>query len=148
MFTLSELAAFLADNDCDFEIIAHSSPIISTKDAVKYFDLDKAAPTYILKTEKGLIALVVSSGRGRLDFSAMKEKWGFSKMKLADLAEVRENTGYHVGAIPLIGHNLPLIFDKKLLDFDYVYGGSGDALHTLKIAPRDIVRFNRTVTFI
>jgi len=57
-------------------------------------------------------------------------------------------TGYKAGSIPLIGHNLPCVFDDCLLDYDYIYGGSGDELHTLKIAPNDVMRLNNIIKHI
>jgi Cys-tRNA(Pro)/Cys-tRNA(Cys) deacylase len=148
MFTLDELQNYLSSNNSDFEILEHDAPIITTQDAAKYFDIEESAPTLILDTEQGLIACIVSSGRGRLDFKAMKIDLGFSKMKLAEKADVLKATGYHAGAIPFIGHNLPCIFDNRLLAFDYIYGGSGNELHTLKIAPKDIIRLSNVIKFI
>jgi len=78
----------------------------------------------------------------------MKRKLGFSKLKMADSGKVLEMTGYETGAIPLIGHDLPCVFDDWLLTFDYIYGGTGDAFHTLKIKPSDIARLNNVVKHI
>ncbi|RIE01224.1 hypothetical protein D3H35_22790 [Cohnella faecalis] len=148
MFTLDELQTYLKDSNSDFEIIAHETPIISTQDAAKYFDIEKAAPTLILQTEQGLIAFIVSSQRGRIDFKALGEELGYSKVKMADKSKVLEVIGYHPGAVPFIGHGLPCIFDNRLLVLDYIYGGSGDELHTLKIAPSDVTRLNNVIKFI
>jgi len=148
MLSLYELDNYLKENNCDFAIIEHKSPIIQTLDAAKYFDIKKSAPTFILQTERGLIALIASFQQERLDFKSIKQKSGFKKIEMADKAEVLKAIGYHVGAIPLIGHNLPCIFDNRLLVHDYVYGGSGDEYHTLKIAPTDIIRLNNIVAFI
>ena len=117
MFTFNELKAYLERNNCDFEILTHEKPIVSTLDAARYFDIGKAAPTFIMETEQGLVAFIVSSKRGRMDFKAMKRVLGFSKMKMADSGKVLEVTGYETGAIPLIGHDLPCVFDNWLLAF-------------------------------
>lgn len=58
------------------------------------------------------------------------------------------NTGYQAGAVPLIGHNLPCVLDNDLLENDFIYGGSGDEHHTLKIAPGDVLRLNNVIHFI
>jgi len=145
MLSMNELRAFLERNNCDFELLAHEKPIVSTLDAAQYFDIEKAAPTFIMETEQGLTALIVSSKRGRMDFKAMKRELGFSKLKMADSGKVLEMTGYETGAIPLIGHRLPCVFDDWLLVFDYIYGGTGDSLHTLKINPADVIRLNNVV---
>ena len=148
MFSVIELRGFLKRNNSDFEILAHDTPIISTQDAAKYFDIDKAVPTFIVDTEQGFVAFVISSKRGKIDFKTMKQSLGFSKLKMADREKVQEMTGYKAGSIPLIGHNLPCVFDDCLLDYDYIYGGSGDELHTLKIAPNDVMRLNNIIKHI
>ncbi len=148
MFSIIELKKFLENNNSDFEILAHEMPIISTQDAAKYFDIDKAAPTFIMETEQGLVAFILSSKRGKIDFKAMKQRLGFVKLKMADSEKVQKMTGYEIGAIPLIGHNLPCVFDDRLLDHDFIYGGSGDKLHTLKIVPGDVIRLNNVIKHI
>jgi len=148
MFSMIELRDFLENNNSDFEILAHSTPIISTQEAAKYFDIEKAAPTFIMETDQGLVALIVSSNRGKIDFKAIKQNLGFSKLKMADREKVQKMTGYEIGVIPLIGHNLPCVFDDCLLNYDYIYGGSGDELHTLKITPNDVIRLNNVIKHI
>lgn len=145
MYNLDELTTFLSANNCSFEIISHEIPIISTHDAERYFDIAKAVPTFIMDTEIGLLALIVSSEHGRIDFKTLKQELGFSKFKMADKTKIQRDIGYQIGAIPLIGHNLPCIIDESILEYDYVFGGSGDELHTLKIAPSDLLRLNNVM---
>lgn len=148
MFSISELEILLKTNHSDFNILKHDTPIVSTQDAAKYFDIDKAAPTFIIDTEQGLIALIISSKYGRINFNEMKNSLGFAKFKMANKEKVEKATGYQVGAVPLVGHQLNTIFDDNLLENDYVYGGAGDELHTLMIAPNDIIRLNNVIKHI
>lgn len=53
MLSIIELRTLLQDKQCGFEIIEHDMPIVSTQDAAKYFDISKAAPTFIMDTEQG-----------------------------------------------------------------------------------------------
>ena len=101
MFTLEELEIYLKNNNADFEIIHHEYPIYSVKDAAGYFDIRKATPTLIVETEQGLIVLIVSSQRGRLNFEELKKECGFSEMKLADKRAIMESIGCPAGAVPL-----------------------------------------------
>lgn len=145
MGSIIELEIFLRNNHSDFEILNHDTPIISTQDAAKYFDIEKAAPTFIMETEQGLVALIVSSKHGKIDFKSIKKSLGFSKFKMANREKVEKSIDYEIGSIPLIGHNLPCVFDKSLLEHDYIFGGSGDGLYTLKIAPNDVWRLNTVI---
>lgn len=143
--TVKEIEAFLRENNADFELLEQDKPILSAADAAEYYPAEKAAPTFVLQTENGLIGCIVSVNSGRLDFEDLKQKFGYSKLKMADKAKIKSETGYEIGAIPLIGLELPCLFDNTLLKYDYIYGGTGNELVTLKIAPGDVMRVNRII---
>lgn len=146
--TVRELEAFLLEKGAAFELLKQETPILSAKDASAYYPAHKAAPTLVLQTENGLIACIASVNSGRMDLDFFKKKFGFAKLKMADKKKIIAQTGYEIGAIPLVGLGLPCIFDNGLLKYDYIYGGSGDELVTLKIAPMDVMRLNKiTGTF-
>ena len=143
--TVKELEAFLRENNADFELLKQDKPILSAADAAAYYPVEKAAPTFVLQTEDGLIGCLVSVNSGRLDFETLKQKFGYTKLKMADKKKIESQTGYEVGTIPLIGLGLPCLFDNALLAYDYIYGGAGDELVTLKIAPQDVMRLNKII---
>ncbi|GIG27390.1 aminoacyl-tRNA deacylase [Cellulomonas denverensis] len=91
------------------------------------------------------VAVILSAGRGRLELAAAWVAAGAESLVLADPATVRAATGFEVGAVPLVGHGLPVVFDRRLLELAQVYGGSGDPLHTLAIAPADLERISAPV---
>lgn len=145
MYTVKDLAHYLSKTQANFQLIKQDKPIHTVQDAEGYYDVEKAAPTFILQTENGLLACIVSINRGRLDFEAMKKQFGYSKLKMADRGKIEKQTGYKAGAIPLIGHDLPCIFDDGLSKYDYIYGGTGDELVTLEIRPQDVKRLNNVI---
>lgn len=144
-FNIEELNSYLESKKVNFEIIKHETPIISTQDAKRYFELKYAAPALIVEGDSDLMLFIVSAKRGKLDFKKIGEKFGFNKLKLADRKIVEKEIKYEAGNIPLIGIDLPCIFDNKLLAFDYIYGGSGDELHTLKVNPKDLIKLHNIV---
>lgn len=101
--TLKELEVFLCENGADFELLKQDKPILSAADAEGYYPAEKAAPTFVLQTENGLIGCIASVNSGRLDLAALKQKFGYGKLKMADKKKINSQTGYEVGAIPLIG---------------------------------------------
>lgn len=142
MYSIQELENFLRNEEAKFELINQNKPIYSIKDAEEYYDIEKSAPTFILQNEEGMIACIAAGNRGKLDLEAIKEEFGFSKLKMADGKKIKKQLGYDVGSIPLIGHGLPCIFDNSLLKCEYIYGGTGNELVTLKIDPLDVRRLN------
>ena len=140
--TINDLKAVLDAAECRYEIIQQDKSILSATDAEGIYPTEKAAPTFVLQTEYGLIGCIVSMQNSRLDFEKLKAQFGFKKMKMADKKKIEKETGYSVGAVPLVGLGLPLILDKKLLCHDFVYGGTGNEFLTLKVKPDDLAKVN------
>lgn len=145
MYTIQQLEEYLTRSKAEFELIKQDKAILTTKDAEQYYDITKAAPVFILDSDKGLLACIMSANRGRMDFDFMKTKFGFSKLKMADRKKTKKATGYEPGTIPLIGHDLDCILDETLLSYDVIYGGTGNELVTLKISPIDVKRLNKII---
>ena len=142
---IKEIETYLKERNIQYEIIRHDKPILSALDAEGYYPVEKSAPTFVLLTENGLIGCITSIQNGRLDFEKMKLQFGYSKLKMADRKKIQSQTGCSVGSIPLIGLGLPCLFDKKLLEHDFVYGGTGNELLTLKIAPTALLKANEII---
>lgn len=121
MFSIRQLKEYLESNMASFEMLAHDTPILTIQDAKKYFDTDYAAPVLIAQTDNGLMVLIISAARGKIDFKGLGEKLGFTKFKLAGKKKAEKETGYQIGAMPLVGIKLPCIFDARLLKYDYIY---------------------------
>ncbi len=142
---VDEIEAFLKANHADFELLRQEKPIRSAADAAGYYPVAQAAPMFVLQTEQGLIGCIASINSGRLDLAVLKQRFGYGKLKLADPKKILAQTGYQAGSVPLVGLGLPCLFDNALLKYDYVYGGTGDELATLKIAPKDLTWLNQII---
>ena len=142
---IKEIETYLKERNIQYEIIRQDKPILSALDAEGYYPVEKSAPTFVLQTENGLIGCITSIQNGRLDFEKMKLQFGYSKLKMADTKKIQSQTGYSVGSIPLVRLGLPCLFDKKLLEHDFVYGGTGNELLTLKIAPTELLKANEII---
>jgi Cys-tRNA(Pro)/Cys-tRNA(Cys) deacylase len=142
---IENLKQTLKENLVDFEVIHHEKPIKSRNDALCYFKLEEMAPTLILKSNNTFYALIISGGRSRVDLNKIKELLACEILQMASKKEVLEKINIETGRIPLVGHNLPCIIDEGLFKYDFVYGGTGDFMHTLKIRPKDLERMNNTI---
>jgi prolyl-tRNA editing enzyme YbaK/EbsC (Cys-tRNA(Pro) deacylase) len=142
---VANIRKLLTDNGIEAEIIEHDKPIHSKNDAAGIFKIEETAPTLILDTDKGFIALIISGARERVDFKQLKKTLNCKKLQLANQAEIAEKFNITAGQVPLLGHNLPCILDGKLFQFQFVYGGTGDLYHTLKISPQQIERANDVI---
>lgn len=145
--TISELIHYLSNKSIDFEILHHEKPIKSRNDALIYFRLEEMAPTLILKTGNGMVALIISGAREKIDFEIIREKLGCSKVALASKEDVFKRLGMKTGEITMVGHGLPCILDRRIFQSKYIFGGTGDAYHTLKINPYDLEKVNEVIFY-
>ena len=130
-----------------YEIIANQRPIISAQDGADYFriELAQTAPTLILEGGGEHYAAVASGARKSLDLNKIARLLGLAKLRLVPRGKVKAITGCEIGATPLLGLGLPYILDKRLFDYDFVYGGTGQPNTTLKIAPALLESLNRVI---
>lgn len=145
-----DIRKVLAQTKYDYDIVRHDKPILTREDGAEYFGIDigQTAPTLILKTDKGFFGLIISGSREKVDFGKLVNQLNCKKVKLASPKEVKKATGFGVGEVALIGFNLPCLMDKRLFDFDFIYGGTGESTSTLKISPRALTELNQVVGFI
>ncbi|VBB05635.1 Hypothetical protein LUCI_0845 [Lucifera butyrica] len=134
----------------DYEFIFHEKQIYSAVEGAEYFGIKtgQTAPTLIIKTDKGHFAIIFSGSRNRIDFERIAKILNVSWAKLANKNKVQEITGFEPGSTPVVGLTLPAIFDKKLLQYPFVYGGSGQSNRTLKISPVTLTKLNQVVAFL
>ncbi len=137
---IEEIRSLLHKSDVDFEILANEKPILTVADAEGVYRIEETAPTIVIKSEKGYFALLSSGDRSRIDFKQIKKMLGCKNVRMANPKELRETTGFDAGSVPLVGHHLPCLLDRHLLNYSYVYGGCGDADYTLKINPSDLFK--------
>jgi prolyl-tRNA editing enzyme YbaK/EbsC (Cys-tRNA(Pro) deacylase) len=142
---IENLKKILEQAQFDYEIIYHEKPVKSRNDALGYFKLEEMVPTLIIKTENLFYALIISGKREKVDLQAIQNLIGCKNLQMADKQEIKIKLNLETGRIPLVGHNLPCIIDEDIFNYDYVYGGTGDFMHTLKIKPKDLAKLNNTI---
>jgi Cys-tRNA(Pro)/Cys-tRNA(Cys) deacylase len=132
-----------------YEFIFHEKQIYSAAEGAEYFRIEagQTAPTLIIKTDRGYFSIIFSGSRNRIDFRLIARLLGVSQAKLANKTKVREITGFDPGDTPVVGLTLPAVFDRKLLHYPFVYGGSGQPNRTLKIAPVALTKLNQIAAF-
>jgi len=143
---MEELIQYLNNSGFTYEIIRHETPIHTAQEGAEYFGITvgQTAPTLIVSTSQGLIALIIS-GNKKVDFSQLGEKLGIQINGLAKRSEVKKATGFTPGAIPMIGHGLPCVIDTALFEYSEIYGGAGDENYTLKISPQALAALNQVI---
>ena len=148
IISITKTKEILKEQKADFTIVENQKPIYSVSDSLEYYNLAQTAPVFIISTDIGIYALIISGENYPISFDIVLKALQCTQAKLLPRSELFEITGYKSGSVPLVGLDIPCILDKKLLGFPYVYGGIGDANYTLKINPYDLKRINNTVSLI
>lgn len=81
--------------------------------------------------------LVLTSGANRVDADRVAAHLSAVEVRKASANEVRDATGYGIGATPPLGHDtrLPVLLDEDLLAHDEVWAAAGTAQHVFPVAP-------------
>ena len=131
-----------------YDILAHDITIVSADEGAQrgIGRLREMAPTFILKTEEGYLAAIIS-GETRLLYKKIKQQLGLKNVSLATPEQVEQVTGSPIGTVGLVNLKLSTIIDSRLLEMEYVYGGCGVARHTLQINVEDLVKVTQARVF-
>lgn len=90
--------------------------------------------------------LVVACGHNRVnEATVMRHLAGAlagERLAKADADFVRQKTGYAIGGVPPIGHNVPPItlFDRDLLNYPVVWAAAGTPNTVFPIAPDNLAK--------
>lgn len=125
----------------DYQFLEHDITLATAEMGPEHGvgNLAEMAPTFILKTEKGLLAAVIS-GDSRVSYKKVKKEMGLKDVSLANPEMVREATGAEIGYVSMINPGLETIIDSHLLEQAWACGGCGAPRMTLKIRPNDLAR--------
>jgi prolyl-tRNA editing enzyme YbaK/EbsC (Cys-tRNA(Pro) deacylase) len=142
------IKALLDGQGVHYQFIAHDLTLVSAEMGVEHGvgDLSAMAPTFILRTERGYLAAIVS-GDSRLSYKKIKKELGLKNVSLAGPDEVKEVTGAEIGYVSLINPGLETLVDGHLLEQAWAYGGCGVPKTTMQIKPADLVRVSGARVF-
>jgi len=80
--------------------------------------------------------LVVASGEHRVDTERVAEVLDVAEVRPATPDEVCAATGFAVGGVAPFGHELPVVFDERLLREERIFAAGGDGNTLFEVEPR------------
>ena len=145
---LTQLKAYLDGSGVSYTILVHEQNISTAQDGTQtgLGTLSAMAPTFVLKTEAGYLAAIIR-GDTRLSYKKIKQQLGLKNVSLAAPDQVKQLTGAEVGSVALVNPGMQTIIDRRVEEVPLVYGGSGEARHTLRITPQDLIRSTQAQVF-
>ncbi|MCU1483895.1 MAG: hypothetical protein JWN67_641 [Actinomycetia bacterium] len=88
----------------------------------------------------GVPTMALVAGDNRLDEAKLAAAAGGTEVVRPDGDAVRAATGFPIGGVPPLGHDLPIHVDRDLLRFDVVWAAAGTWTDVFAITPDDLVR--------
>jgi len=88
----------------------------------------------------GVPTMALVAGDNRLDEAKLAAAAGGTAVLRPDGDAVRAATGFPIGGVPPLGHDLPIHVDRDLLRFDVVWAAAGTWTDVFAITPDDLVR--------
>ena len=78
----------------------------------------------------------VAAGSHRVDTELVRAATDSVEVRQASPDEVRAATGFSVGGVAPLGHDLPTVLDRALLDHERVWAAGGDGNSLFEVDPR------------
>jgi prolyl-tRNA editing enzyme YbaK/EbsC (Cys-tRNA(Pro) deacylase) len=122
-------------------LIRFQNPTHTTKQAAKELgcDVNQIIKTLIFH-DKEYYFIAIVPGDAKLNYSKVKKLLNIARPSMASPDKVLEISGSPIGGVkPIFRTNLKVILDEKIMQYDNVYGGGGDANTIMEISPREIV---------
>src|SRR3989344_4105718 len=139
MANLKQLEKHLKSNKLPHKIIDLGGEVFTVEGVSKTgIDEDEIVKTLIIRTNDNSVALAVR-GKDRVDFKKIRKLFG-SKSGLAKPEEVLKVCKVSIGAVCPILLDIPLIFDRKVMDLKRIHMGSGDLTKGLEMQLSDLLK--------
>jgi len=133
---------FLKQKKIPFEIITyqHGEKGAAFAAGATGFALEQTVKTLVVDLGRKQHALVLMPGDRQLSMKRLARFWGTKRAAMVDVPTAERITGYLVGGISPFGtrHNLPVVMDRSILQFDRVLINAGRRGRMLLMAPADI----------
>jgi len=139
MANLKQIEEYLRAKKLSYEVIDLGGEVFTVKGVKEAGVLeDEIVKTLIIRSGDGFKALAVR-GKDRVDFKKIRKLFG-SKSGLARADEVEKVVKVPVGAVCPILLDIPLIFDRRIMDLKRVHMGSGDLTKGLEMDFADLLK--------
>jgi len=122
---------------------------IHTADAAEKtgIELKRVTKSLVLLDKDKNVILAIIPGNEKLSFSKLKNIVQSKKVRMVAFEDAKEYSGYLPGATPMIFHKLKMkvVIDKRLTQYESIYGGGGTRLKLLELKTKDVIKLNNAI---
>ena len=142
-----ELQDYLRSEDVKGKFHVFTEHTMTVNAAVKQLGVspDKIIKSMLFIDNNGHPLLAIVPGSRRVSKKKLARICQVPFVRRATPFEVKNYTGFDVGAVPPVGHKqpLPTYIDKQSTEFTTVIGGGGSTNTLLEISPTDVQRLTK-----
>lgn len=143
MLNEKDLEKFLKERNVEFELIKFEENVTTSEKAASQTSGVIVKSILLICDNQPILCILL--GKDKIDLEKIRKEINCKEVRLAKAKEVKEISGYDIGALPPVAHkqNIRIIVDKKvseLSDSEIIYCGGGSHYHLLKIKKRDLLK--------
>jgi len=150
MANLAQIESYLQQFELEYQIIDLGDEIFTVKGVVEtgvkegeivktlIVRVNGSPSIHRISGSESFVALA-TRGKDRLDFKKVRKLFG-NKTELAKPDEVLRVCGVPIGAVCPILLNIPVVFDRRVVDLVHVNLGSGDLTKGLEMELADLFK--------
>lgn len=134
----------LKNKNINFRLFSHPRPILTLEQAAQERGqiLEQVIRSILFRSGKEDFIMVLVGGKNQVSWPKLRKYLGKSRIALATNEEVRQVTGYEIGAVAPFGTQKPIrvLIDEKVFQQVDISIGSGERGTTVIMASEDLLR--------
>ena len=138
---------FLNRHGLDLQVIEFTELTRTAQEAANAIgcEVGQIAKTLIFRgktTSKPIC--VIASGKNRVDEKKIVQYVG-EEIEKPDAQYVLQHTGFAIGGVPPIGHDLKPLIDEDLMAYAEIWAAAGTPHSVFRLSPKDLIKITEGV---
>lgn len=140
----NKLKQYIQKNNVDCKHLVFEKSTHTVKEAA---DAVNASEDQLVKNicfidENNNLIVAIVLANFRVSTTRIIKILNIDSLRVANIDEILERTGYPCGGTPSFGFNGFFLIDSLVMNKEFVYSGGGSPRSLLKISPKEILRLN------
>ena len=146
--SVKRVEEFIKKFDSKLEVLVLDTTARTAKDAANSLKCEVGAivKSLLFKAENSFLICLIAGDR-RCSLNKLKKILQKKDVSMANADEVKENTGFSIGAVAPVAHaiSLDILVDKSLSRFPFIFAAAGHPNCVFKITYNELVRITKGV---
>jgi len=144
--SVKRVEEFIKKFDSKLEVLVLDTTARTAKDAANSLKCEVGAivKSLLFKAEDSFLICLIAGDR-RCSLNKLKKILQKKDVSMANADEVKENTGFSIGAVAPVAHaiSLDILVDKSLSRFPFIFAAAGHPNCVFKITYKELVKITK-----